>query len=338
VARSLGSIDLIGKRSLTVEIAPVVGPDEFYRMIGHGLGADSREFSRLDLPDRLASSSLDGERWTLVVEEAHNLESDLFEEIRILSNRLSRPDGFSTIVLVGQTVLVRRLATTFGQGLAARLTAHLHLKPIDADEAALLLRTVSPTREWSAELVDRLHSMSDGIPSRLIALASTLDLRSRTVERAIAETLDSPKSFHPEPATNDPSAQNAPLIGPSKPPIRVEDGLIEVGWDPEDESQDDESDDHLPMPNGREPESNGEEPIDDRYAALQAWQEWAANQNRRSDQTEAVASEAATEREDAEPRETLTPDGNPNHWVDDEHGFAPFGRLFARPRLEHETD
>ena len=65
---------------------------------------------------------------------------------------------------------------------------------------------------------------------------------------------------------------DAPALIPSKPPIRDEDGLVEVGWEGDLE-------DELSTPEGASSDSAAfisdqsplnEELIDDRYAALQA--------------------------------------------------------------------
>ena len=76
-------------------------------------------------------------------------------------------------------------------------------------------------------------------------------------------------------------------FSPSRPPLRVEDGLIEVGWagDPADEEPADFDDsDEI---DEFDPEEG--EPVDDHYAALQAWAEWARNRDRLAHRAELVA-------------------------------------------------
>jgi general secretion pathway protein A len=129
-------------------------------------------------------------------------------------------------------------------------------------------------------------------------------------------------------------ARNAPLMGPAKPPIRVEEGLIEVGWSPEAESTPGEVEDPLPAPapalNG-----HGEQRIDDPYAALQAWHEWATNQGRHPALEPAAPPEVPPLRRDEEALTTAAP---ARVWADEEHGFAPFGRLFTRVPQENEAE
>ena len=69
---------------------------------------------------------------------------------------------------------------------------------------------------------------------------------------------------------------------PSRPPIRLEDGLVEVGWDGDLEAEptyadSPTTDQETSLP--AEPHSD-EELVEDRYAALQAWTEWTRNRER----------------------------------------------------------
>ncbi len=136
----------------------------------------------------------------------------------------------------------------------------------------------------------------------------------------------------PTPALAAAPARGAPLMGPARPPIRVEDGLIEVGWSPESDAGPSEGDEGRPVPalNG-----HGEQPIEDPYAALQAWQEWATNQGRHPAPESAAAAATSPPRREAEALPAAAP---ARVWADEEHGFAPFGRLFSRLPQENEAE
>src|SRR5690606_14666853 len=73
-----------------------------------------------------------------------------------------------------------------------------------------------------------------------------------------------------------------PLI-PSRPPLREEEGMIEVGWSGSLEAEIRLSE-TLEDPASREGFAQtaplGEETVEDHYAALQAWTEWARNRGR----------------------------------------------------------
>jgi hypothetical protein len=93
---------------LVIEVGPAAGPRDLYRLIAQALHASPGWFGRPELAETLASASLNGQRWTLVIDEAQNLDLNALEEVRVLSNRLGESDGLAAILLVGQTPLAGR--------------------------------------------------------------------------------------------------------------------------------------------------------------------------------------------------------------------------------------
>ncbi len=327
-----------------VEIAPRTHPDGFYRLLARELRVSILPFDRAELLDFLSERSLDSGRSTLAIEEAHNLDAETLEEVRILADRLGEPDGFAAILLVGHTSLAYRLADARTGGFASRLAAHVHLRPVDADEASQLLGTVDPGRSWPAELVDRIHLASRGRPARLLDFARSLGTAASMDDQGTA-AVDLPSEdrggLRDRPAASD-RPWDETLVGPARPPIRVEDGLIEVGWQPElgDEAMGSASEDGT-IPTGGDPSSfaghEGEEPIDDHYAALQAWQEWAKNQGRLPGMEPPIAAVAAPSAGDLDAG--VSPmSSNRNLRAEEEQAFAPFGRLFTRLSQEKEPE
>ena len=92
-----------------------------------------------------------------------------------------------------------------------------------------------------------------------------------------------------------------PSLIPTKPPIRVEEGLVEVGWDGDLETEFAEPDDDDERHRGSsgDDSSFNEELIEDRYAALQAWSEWTESQKTTAES--GVAIESSPPRRSAEP-------------------------------------
>ena len=252
---------------LGVDLTPANGPGDFYRLLGRELGLGDPDSSRVEIADFLADRQADGYRRSLVIEEAHNLSADVWEEVRILANRLDRPDGFAGLLLVGQTALVRRLSTWPMAAIEARLSVRVHLGPIDADEALDLLTRLRPGHEWSRDEVEALHRDSAGNPRRLL-------------RRVVASARPAP--IEPKPVAIERRAiEPGPLAGPARPPLRVEENLIEVGWSPEDSTEPAIEDDDPALAPGepRSPAAQaGQEAVHDHYAALQAWREWSENQ------------------------------------------------------------
>jgi general secretion pathway protein A len=331
-----------------VDLTPANDSADLYRLIGHALGlnlAASTAAARLALADFLSDRQADGHRLTLVIEEAHNLAVDVWEDVRVLINRLDRPGGFAGLVLVGQTPLLRRLGTRPLAALEARLAARVHLGPIDADEARELLVRLRPDRVWSPDEIEIRHRDAAGNPRRLLrelGPPERLAPRPVAVERALPGLGVELAPVHvpivdpvPAPVVDRPRPIAAnPLLGPPRPPLRVEENLIEVGWEPEEPAELDEAPHKLNNVAGA---PAGEEAIQDHYAALQAWREWSENQAKQATSAVPVQPDAVSEQDSVEGDEA-DDDGadegiladRPNLWADGQQGFAPFGQLFSR--------
>jgi hypothetical protein len=318
------------RRWIGVDLTPANDPAEFYRLIAHELGRI--EPTRVDLVDYLAELQADGERLILAIEEAHNLSMPVWEEVRVLANRLGRPGGFASMVLVGQTSLARRFSTRPFASIEARLASKVHLGPIDVDEARELLTGLRPGREWSVEEVEALHRDGAGNPGRMLRMLGPLDSPSI----ALLATRPGPVPLLVPPS---PMASPDPLTGPGRPPIRVEENMIEVGWSPDDAPSPGEE---VEEPGVPVPTASGEEAVLDHYAALQAWREWSENQARRT-QPSPDLSEAGPEddveidEDEANPLPQPQAD-RPKVWSEGEQAFAPFGQLFSKMAQAREPE
>lgn len=144
-----------------------------------------------------------------------------------------------------------------------------------------------------------------------------------------------------------------PLVAPGKPPLRVGDGMIEVGWEPTAEPEP-EADDGSGLlvggstlaPVGPKVPASGSsagtvEVIDDHYAALQAWTEWAQNQGRdpvtlppgSEESGEAVVStDDAADDQDRAANSSASLAGLAGVRAESQHDFAPYSQLFSRIR------
>jgi general secretion pathway protein A len=319
-----------------IDLPPAAGPADLLAAIAASLRLggplDDLRHNRRRLADFLGERAEDGRRLALAIDEAHNADPDTLEEIRLISNRLGRPEGFEALVLLGQTSLGRRLAAFGLEALAARLSSRVHLGPIDADEAAALLNHGRPGRPWPATVIDRMHRHAAGNPRQLLRLAAVTPPPVAVLSRTV------PPSPKVEP---DPSRATIPLIGEPRPPLRVEEGLIEVGWDPGMESRREAQ----AGAEGQPPAEGVEtvERIDDHYAALQAWDEWARNQGRqpsvalRPSPDRAPVSEEATAFEPVEIVPTQVP-VHPNVWAEGEQAFAPYSQLFSRLKQSRDAE
>ena len=351
------------------------------------------------------TNRLDGRAWGLILDEAHLASVEVLEEIRILSNRLRQPDGFAALVLVGQTAMNRRLASAapwprwrpgWPRGSSSR--------PIDADEAGVLVDRLAPGRALDLETLERCHRDAGGNPRRLLVLASREPVRegrpapSPKVDRIEWFPLawpesdpygspapESPRAGDPRGTTSTddaavseedggtPSTSPSPSFEPfrfrsalassSRPPLSVEEGMIEVGWQAADEPDDGEGaeEGRLAPPTGEDegPEeassvSQAEsERLADHYAALQAWSEWSRNQGSAEGELPAglahltEAEPSAVEVRMGRPEEGADSSRHASHeavgirpgvWAEAQHNFAPYSQLFSRLRQARDSD
>ena len=333
-------------RWIGVDLTPTNDPDDFYHLVAHELrlidpGAGGKAVSRVELIDHLAERQANGTRTALVIEEAQNLSPAVWEEVRVLANRLGRPGGFSSMILVGLTSLALRFSTRPFAPIEARLAARVHLGPIDVDEAGELLARLRPGRDWPIDEVEALHRDAAGNPGRMlrrvVPLASPTPVAIPAGAPA-AGMLAPVEVRRPVAEGPRPVASPAPLTGPGKPPIRVEENMIEVGWSPDDAPSPVESDDEPARRVGPSTAiGGGEEAVRDHYAALQAWREWADNQARRPRHPPGPPEDDRNpedETEIDEDDEAWTPPtpraDRPAIRAEGEQKFAPFGQLFSR--------
>lgn len=265
---------------MALDLAPGASPPDLVRALARGLGLrEARDTGtlRLDIAEALAEAAADGRRWGLIVDEVQLAGVDLSEELRVLSNRLGAADGFGALVLIGQSSIGGRLTTRAFRPLASRLASKIHLGAIDADEAQALVEQLAPELAEDVDRVERWHRDSSGNPSLL----------RRMVAAQLAAAPVPPTSLGLRPAR----------LGPDRPPIRVEEGLIEVGYDDEPTS----------VAEPTEPPAPSAVLVHDYHAALQARVE-----------REHVAE--APEADEPAPR------------AEGPQGFAPYGQLFSRAR------
>ncbi len=264
----------------------------------------------------------------------------VLEALRVLSNRLGRADGFAALVLVGQTPLALRLRRHALAALEARLAAHVHLRRSTATRPTNCSGSAIP-RVWERRQLDQLHRLSGGSPRRL------LWLHDQTAAPAPDVAAPRPVSI-PSPVAG-PEEETAPIpeddalhivagepwggLSSSKPPLRVEENLIEVGWEPE------------PLADEAVVHHDGAVPVEDHYAALQAWNEWSSNQGRSAgaEPTDLSTLETAPaitveEPEEAPAKRTPVPTQQASVWLEPRHTFAPYSQLFSQVRQANDSE
>ncbi len=383
-------------RWLSVDMSEALDGLEFLRLIGCGLGinaADRLGAARLDLARALQDDTSDGRSWLLIVENAQSTAARVWDEIQALVHAMERSEGFGAVILVGPTKLSSLLATRSLDSLATRIGTHIHLLSLDLDESLELVQARGGCGNLDRAIVEELHRDARGNPRLLLQLlrkgswttaARAVTSRPTTLRRLPEPPADpvvarSNVSAEPAPggisaaegklvvprpeggAAAAESSSPAPPLVPSRPPLRVEDGLIEVGWGgnleaeaavaagesiappvavqpPASESESPAAE--LSLEREGELQLPSEEMIEDHYAALQAWTEWAKNRGRGSspraaasvEQVEraAVAKAAMAQVEDE--RDTMEEFPAQGLRAELQHEHAPYSQLFSRLR------
>ena len=349
---------------------------DFLNLVGQGLDlpwADRLGAARVSLARALADDAADGRSWLLVIENAERASEPVWSEIQALAHAMEKAAGFAAMILTGSVDLAHTLATRPMAPLATRIEAHVHLLPLDRDEARELIAARAGSEGADLANVDALHRDTRGNPRRLLQLLRKHHTDNRLPQTAVQppvvrrlpardprpsapagngeptaamfddEEDESPPQVRPSDAIVELSS---PPLVPGRPPLRVEEGLIEVGWEGNLEAE--------AVVEGGEPitdptpvtakpadaEPLGEEMIEDHYAALQAWTEWAKNRGQTSSPSIpplgcSPATEPAAEpgskadgEETGDPK-TLSISGLR---AEAEHEHAPYSQLFTRLR------
>lgn len=314
-----------------VALSPAIGPLELYSLILHAIGLPGERdiASALSaLGDALEESIADGLRWGLFVEEAHIGPDSSLEELRVLAGRAELTATFAGIVLIGQNALLRRLASRSLSSLEARIAARVHVRALAIDEFRAYLDQIEEREAWDEEKVELIHRATAGNPRRaLLGLLASRGYRSSLS-----------KSAEPKPSEVPDRSWDVPVITPPKPPLALGEGMIEVGWDPDHDldapsEETEENPSGSFTPSGSRPDSSIEEPIDDRYAALQA----AAERARYADRASSKDPTPHRDHDRTDLVESDVPPSSPSVWADGEQGFKPYSQLFSRLRQTRES-
>jgi type II secretory pathway predicted ATPase ExeA len=153
----------------------IAAGDLFARQ-AHALGAQPR-YLKAELmaqaADLLAAETAERHRTVvLIVDEAHLLQPDQLEELRLMTNAdMDSASPFAGI-LIGQPTLARQLRMGTFAALDQRIATRYAIKPMDLAESAAYLRhhmTLAGREEplFADDAIARLHRVSSGLPRAL---------------------------------------------------------------------------------------------------------------------------------------------------------------------------
>ncbi|MBS0611626.1 MAG: AAA family ATPase [Proteobacteria bacterium] len=161
---------------VAVILNPRVSPAEFLLTICEELGILLKESERGSVKEmidalnrRLLATHASGRRVIVIVDEAQNLEADVLEQVRLLTNLETATQKLLQIILIGQPELRELLARNDLRQLAQRITGRYHLHPLTREETKGYvrhrLRVAGATGEiFTPGALEEVYRISGGIP------------------------------------------------------------------------------------------------------------------------------------------------------------------------------
>jgi general secretion pathway protein A len=203
---------------------------QFFEMLAYDFGLNCNRLSKTEVLLALNHMLLDrtaaGRTTVLIVDEAHNLEWDVLEEIRLLGNIENRKGKLLQVIVAGQQELDAKLDQPQFRQLKQRISLRCALRGFDAGESAAYINSrmaragVRDQKIISPEIIQEIHYRSQGIPRLINAICDNLLLTSfamefRTASLAMLDEvtadmrLEYPQrpSFQPDRCTADHSLQ-----------------------------------------------------------------------------------------------------------------------------------
>lgn len=168
---------------------------QFFEMVAYDFGLRCTRTSKTDVLFALNEMIIEranlGRTTVLIVDEAHNLDWDVLEEIRLLGNLENRRGKMLQILLVGQPELDRKLEAPDFRQLKQRVALRCALQPFQLEEtldyidsrmtrAGLKNQAVFPP-----DILREIHYRSQGIPRLINAMCDNLLLTAFALETKV---------------------------------------------------------------------------------------------------------------------------------------------------------
>jgi general secretion pathway protein A len=171
-------------------------PDQFFEMIAYDFDLRCDRKSKTEvlfaLNALLIQQTERGRTCVLIVDEAHNLEWDVLEEIRLLGNLENRQGKLLQIILAGQPELESKLDAPNLRQLKQRIVLRCTLTPLTVEECIAYINTrmaragMPNQRVFSPDLMHEIHHRSRGIPRIINAICDNLLVTCFAMEQRVA--------------------------------------------------------------------------------------------------------------------------------------------------------
>jgi type II secretory pathway predicted ATPase ExeA len=154
---------------------PAVSRDEFLQSLARGLGLSSEAFRSksaflAELEQELRSRAARGVTTALVADEAHGLDAEILEELRLLTNLEAGGRKLLPVVLAGQPELEERLSHGSLVALRQRVALMTRVVEFTAAETAEYVASRiaraggNAARMFASDAIGLVHRRSGGVP------------------------------------------------------------------------------------------------------------------------------------------------------------------------------
>jgi general secretion pathway protein A len=169
-----------------------INVEQFFEMIAYDLDLPCTRTSKTEvlfaLNQLLVEQAQDGRTVVLILDEAHNLEWEVLEEVRLLGNLENRNGKLLQIILAGQPELDRKLDAPNLRQLKQRIVLRCTLQPFTLRDAVEYIQSrleragMSNQTIFSEELMAEIHLRAQGIPRVINAICDNLLLTAFALE------------------------------------------------------------------------------------------------------------------------------------------------------------
>src|SRR4051795_7268332 len=158
--------------------------EQFFELLSYDFDLHCNRLSKtevlLALNNMLLERAGAGRTTVLIVDEAHNLDWEVLEEVRLLGNLENRRGKLLQIILAGQPEFDRKLDAPNLRNLKQRIVLRYNLSPFNERDTANYINSRFATAGlpnqavFSPELIGEIHRRSQGIPRLINAICDNL--------------------------------------------------------------------------------------------------------------------------------------------------------------------
>jgi type II secretory pathway predicted ATPase ExeA len=170
-------------------------PRNFYVETLHQLGYKARFYrgdAKRQLTKALCEIAHSNQVPVIVVDEAHLLSHEMFEEIRFLLNMEMDSKSSCSLILVGQTELRSKLKLHIHQAIDGRVDMRFHLDAMDSKETAIYIkrhleRVNCPREIFTESALKVIHDYSGGTARKVNKVAQASLMAAASQEKQLID-------------------------------------------------------------------------------------------------------------------------------------------------------